>query len=121
MKNFILSLLLLFSLASCASTSHRNEVLNSIRTDGIYISKVANANGVKIKLKFYIKKDNGKDEMRVIVSGLNSEIPDIVSDSKYDTWFIIPSKNNAIQYRITKGGMGISLKHTLSDFEFFKE
>ncbi len=121
MKKVILYLLLLSSLVSCASALHKSEILNSLRTDGIYISKDTNKDGTKLKLKFYKKKENGKEEMRVIVSGLNSVIMDMVSDSEYDTWFIIPSRQNAIQYRVTKGNMGISMKHDLSDYKFVKE
>ena len=72
MKKIILSLLILSSLISCASNSHKKEVLNSLRTDGIYVSKDTNKDGTKIKLKFYMAKENGKEEMKVIISGLNS-------------------------------------------------
>jgi len=120
LKN-IISLLLMSLLVSCASTSHKNEILSSLRTDGIYVSKDTNKDGTKIKLKFYMKKENGEEKMKVIVTGLNSAIPELVTESKYDTWFIIPSDRNAIQYRITKGNMGVSMKHDLLDYNFIKK
>ncbi|MFW2372315.1 MAG: hypothetical protein ACN4GM_04280 [Gammaproteobacteria bacterium] len=108
-------------LVSCANVSNKNDVLESIRTDGIYVSKDTNKDGTKISLKFYNISKNGKEEMRVVVSGLNSAMPEVTDQSEYDTWFIVSSTDNAIQYRIKMGNMGISIKHRFADYDFIKE
>jgi len=121
MKNYILSLLVLFLLVSCTSTLPKSKVFNTLRTDGVYVEKVPRANGNKLKLKFYNPSTTSKSKMRVLISGLNLAMPRIITQSKYDTSFIVSSNRNAIQYRVTKGRMGISMIHNLSDFVFIKK
>lgn len=116
-KIFSISVLFLPFIISCSGIGHESSTTKSLNTEGYYASKKVSNQGSRLYLKFYNGVGEHEGQKRVKICGAN-EKPDFTSSSCKDTWFIIPSKETAIQYRETSGTLSYSVRHKLEDFEF---